>query len=149
MMEGAPAVKPKSAGGCCGCCKPKPPIEEVDVVCVGGGIMSATVGLMLKQLEPGWKINVYERLGACAEESSNGWNNAGTGHSALCEPNYTPAKGDTVDVSKAITVNENWQLSRQFWAYLHEEGLLPDPQAFINNTPHCTFAYGEDQVDWL
>merc|ERR1719215_139069 len=141
--------KKASGSGCFGFCKPKPPIEEVDAVCIGGGIMSATVGLMLKQLEPNWKVVIYERLGALAEESSNGWNNAGTGHSALCEPNYTPAKGDTVDTSKAITVNENWQLSRQYWAYLSSKGLLPNPQAFINNTPHCTFAYGEDQVDWL
>merc|ERR1719215_2574974 len=141
--------KKASGGGCFGFCKPKPPIEEVDAVLIGGGVMSATVGLMLKQLEPTWKVEIYERLGALAEESSNGWNNAGTGHSALCEPNYTPAKGDGVDVSKAITVNENWQLSRQYWAYLSSKGLLPNPEAFINNMPHCTFAYGEDQVDWL
>jgi malate dehydrogenase (quinone) len=143
------ATTKASTGGCCGFCKPKPAIEEVDVVLVGGGVMSATVGLMLKQLEPTWKVVMYERLGAMAEESSNGWNNAGTGHAALCEPNYTPSKGDSVDVSKAITVNENWQLSRQYWAYLKDQGLIADPQAFINNTPHCTFAYGDDQLDWL
>jgi len=142
-------AKKASTGGCCGFCKPRPPIEEVDAVCVGGGIMSATTGLLLKQLEPTWKVNIYERLGACAEESSNGWNNAGTGHSALCEPNYTPAKGDTVDTSKAITVNENWQLSRQYWAYLADQGLLTNPKKFIDTTPHCTFAYGEDQIKWL
>merc|ERR1719461_959627 len=126
MREGGPPAKKHSSGGCCGFCKPRPPIEEVDVVCVGGGIMSATVGLLLKQLEPSWKVNIYERLGACAEESSNGWNNAGTGHSALCEPNYTPATADgsSVEVSKAITVNENWQLSRQYWRYLREQGLI-------------------------
>eukprot|EP00425_Heterocapsa_triquetra_P045875 CAMPEP_0195087494 /NCGR_PEP_ID=MMETSP0448-20130528/27315_1 /TAXON_ID=66468 /ORGANISM="Heterocapsa triquestra, Strain CCMP 448" /LENGTH=549 /DNA_ID=CAMNT_0040121063 /DNA_START=76 /DNA_END=1725 /DNA_ORIENTATION=+ len=139
----------KTSGGCFGFCKPKPPIEEVDVVLIGGGIMSVTVGLMLKQLEPSWKINMYERLGALAEESSNGWNNAGTGHSALCEPNYTPNKGDTVDASKAIVVNEQWQLSRQYWAYLKDQGLLKDPKQFIDNTPHCTFAQGEDQIDWI
>merc|ERR1719215_889768 len=141
--------KKASGSGCFGFCKPKPPIEEVDAVCIGGGIMSATVGLTLKQLEPNWKVEIYERLGALAEESSNGWNNARTGHSALCEPNYTPAKGDGVDVSKAITVNENWQLSRQYWAYLKNKGLLANPESFITNTPHLTFAYGEDQVDWL
>mmetsp|Transcript_13791 Transcript_13791/g.31508 ORF Transcript_13791/g.31508 Transcript_13791/m.31508 type:complete len:557 (+) Transcript_13791:115-1785(+) len=150
-MTGKKGGAAKSGGASCfGFCKPpQPPIEEVDVVLVGGGVMSATVGLLLKQLEPSWKIVMYERLGAMAEESSNGWNNAGTGHSALCEPNYTPTKGDSVDVSKAITVNENWQLSRQYWAYLRTQGLLKDPQGFIDNTPHCTFAYGEDQIDWL
>lgn len=111
--------------------------------------MSATVGLMLKQLEPSWKINIYERLGACAEESSNGWNNAGTGHSALCEPNYTPGNADGVDVSKAITVCENWQLSRQYWSYLVDKGLIKNPSQFIDTTPHLTFAYGEDQIGWL
>merc|ERR1719276_111037 len=131
----ATVAKTKHSAGCCGFCKSRPPVEEVDVVLVGGGIMSATVGLMLKQLEPSWKIVMYERLGALAEESSNGWNNAGTGHAALCEPNYTPSKGDSVDVSKAITVNENWQLSRQYWAYLKDQGLIADPQSFINNTP--------------
>lgn len=139
----------KVGGGCFGFCKPRPPIEEVDVVLVGGGVMSATVGLILKQLEPTWKIVMYERLGAMAEESSNGWNNAGTGHSALCEPNYTPGDGESVDISKAVTVNENWQLSRQWWAYLHKEGLLQNPENFISNTPHCTYAHGQDQVAWL
>lgn len=137
------------SSGCCGFCKQQPSVEEVDVVLIGGGIMSATVGLLLKQLEPKWNIVMYERLGAMAEESSNGWNNAGTGHSALCEPNYTPSEGDGVNISKAVTVNENWQLSRQWWATLHKQGLLPDPGCFISNTPHCTFAYGDDQVDWL
>jgi len=125
------------------------PVQDVDVVCIGGGIMSTTVGLMLKQLEPSWKVSVYERLGALSEESSNGWNNAGTGHSALCEPNYTPLAGDGIDPSKAITVNENWQLSLQYWAYLRVKGLIGNPKSFIDNTPHMTFAYGEDQIDWL
>mmetsp|Transcript_128143 Transcript_128143/g.399061 ORF Transcript_128143/g.399061 Transcript_128143/m.399061 type:complete len:549 (-) Transcript_128143:376-2022(-) len=147
-MTDTPTAK-RPSSGCFGFCKPRPPIEEVDVVCIGGGIMSATVGLMLKQMEPTWKINMYERLGAVAEESSNGWNNAGTGHSALCEPNYTPSKGDSVDVSKAILVNEQWQLSRQYWSYLKDQGLIKDPKQFIDTTPHMTFAQGEDQVDWL
>eukprot|EP00405_Crypthecodinium_cohnii_P015234 CAMPEP_0206450350 /NCGR_PEP_ID=MMETSP0324_2-20121206/18670_1 /ASSEMBLY_ACC=CAM_ASM_000836 /TAXON_ID=2866 /ORGANISM="Crypthecodinium cohnii, Strain Seligo" /LENGTH=541 /DNA_ID=CAMNT_0053919977 /DNA_START=30 /DNA_END=1655 /DNA_ORIENTATION=+ len=141
-------AKKSYSAGCCGFCKSKPPVEEVDVVLVGGGVMSATVGLMLKQLQPNWKINMYERLGSLAEESSNGWNNAGTGHSALCEPNYTPSKPDgTVDVSKAITVNEQWQLSRQYWAYLKDKNLIDDE--FISVTPHMTFAHGEDQIKWL
>jgi len=148
-MTANKAVTKKSTGGCFGFCKPVPAIEEVDVVLVGGGVMSATVGLLLKQLEPSWKIVMYERLGAMAEESSNGWNNAGTGHSALCEPNYTPGTATGIDVSKAITVNENWQLSRQYWRYLKIKGLINDPQSFIDVTPHCTFAHGDDQIDWL
>merc|ERR1712137_465482 len=121
----------------------------VDAVLIGGGIMSATTGLLLAQLEPTWKINMYERLSQVGQESSNGWNNAGTGHSALCEPNYTPGNGDKIDDSKAITVCENWQLSRQYWAYLVKQGLLQNPNDWINTTPHMTFAHGEDQVAWL
>jgi len=144
-----PKVASTTKGGCFGFCAPLPPPEEVDVVLVGGGIMSVTLGMLLKQLQPNWKIVLFERLGACAEESSNGWNNAGTGHSALCEPNYTPSKGDTVDISKAITVNENWQLSRQWWAKLAKDGLLSDPKKFIDTTPHMTFVHTEDHIDWL
>ncbi|MBO5996053.1 MAG: malate:quinone oxidoreductase, partial [Acetobacter sp.] len=61
----------------------------VDVVLIGGGIMSATLGTFLHQLQPDWRIKVFERLNSVAEESSDAWNNAGTGHSALCEMNYT------------------------------------------------------------
>jgi malate dehydrogenase (quinone) len=142
----APSPKPKK--GCCGFCADTP-TEDVDVALVGGGIMSATVGLMIKQLEPTWKVNIYERLGAVAQESSNGWNNAGTGHSALCEPNYTPSEGDGVNTVKAITVNENWWLSRQYWSHLVDQGLITEPKKFINSTPHMTFAHGEDQIEWL
>lgn len=101
--------------------------------------MSATLGLLLKQLEPTWKIVIVERLSEVAQESSNGWNNAGTGHSALCEPNYTPEAGKSVDIHKAVTVNENFQLSRQYWAYLAQKGLV-NPDKFISTTPHMTFA---------
>ncbi|CAE7763072.1 mqo [Symbiodinium pilosum] len=124
-------------------------IEPVDVILVGGGIMSATTGLLLKQLEPSWRIVMIERLDAVAQESSNAWNNAGTGHSALCEPNYTPQVGKSVDIHKAVTVNENFQLSRQYWAYLAKAGLLPQPERFIHSTPHMTFARGQDQIAWL
>mmetsp|Transcript_30030 Transcript_30030/g.69968 ORF Transcript_30030/g.69968 Transcript_30030/m.69968 type:complete len:543 (-) Transcript_30030:30-1658(-) len=139
--------KVKGGSKCFGCCVPPPITEEVDVVLVGGGSMSLTVGLLLKQLQPDWKIVLFERLGAVAEESTNGWNNAGTGHAALCEPNYTPDKGDTVDTSKAIVVNENFQLSRQYWAFLKKNGLV-DNTDWITPTPHMTFVTGEDQIAW-
>lgn len=128
--------------------KHQDPVKKVDVLLVGGGIMSATLGLLLKQLEPTWKIVIVERLSEVAQESSNGWNNAGTGHSALCEPNYTPEAGKSVDIHKAVTVNENFQLSRQYWAYLAQKGLV-NPDKFISTTPHMTFAHGEEQIAWL
>src|SRR5436190_6020915 len=113
--------------------------EPIDVALIGGGIMSATLGSLLQKLEPTWTITVFERLGDVALESSNAWNNAGTGHSALCELNYTPELPDgTIDISSAVKVNEQFQVSRQFWAYLVGEGMLPEPKRFINAVPHMS-----------
>ena len=125
--------------------------EEVDVLLIGGGIMSATLGIMLKEVEPMWRIHIYESLPSAGEEASNGWNNAGTGHAALCELNYTPENKETgeIDVSKAIAINEQFQVSRQLWAYLVKEKLLPTPKTFINRTPHMSFVTGADNVDYL
>src|SRR6188472_846874 len=103
--------------------------EPVDVVLIGGGIMSATLGTLLSELQPDWKIVVYERLHDVALESSNAWNNAGTGHAALCELNYMPEGPDgELDPAKAIAINEQFQQSRQFWSSLVERGLLDEPK---------------------
>lgn len=124
--------------------------EPVDVVLIGGGIMSATLGTLLSELQPDWQITVIERLSDVALESSNAWNNAGTGHAALCELNYMPeAQDGTVDPAKAISINEQFQQSRQFWASLIEEGVLDAPKTFINATPHMTFVRGEKDVAYL
>ncbi len=124
--------------------------SPVDVVLIGGGIMSATLGTMLQQLEPDWKIELFERLSDVAQESSNGWNNAGTGHSSLAESNYTPEQpnGD-VKIGKALEIYEQFQLSRQFWAYLVEQGLIKDPGSFINSVPHMSFVWGNNNVEFL
>jgi malate dehydrogenase (quinone) len=112
--------------------------------------MSATLGAFLKQLQPDWSIEIFERLGDVALESSNPWNNAGTGHSALCELNYTPQRADgTIDISSAVKVNEQFQVSRQFWSYFIGKNLLPDPQAFINPVPHMSFVWGDENVEYL
>lgn len=124
--------------------------NTVDVVLIGGGIMSATLGTLIHQVEPDWSIEVFERLGQPAEESSNPWNNAGTGHAALCELNYMPEGADgSLSSAKAIEINEQFQLSRQWWATLVEEGVLDTPETFINSTPHMTFVHGEKNVDYL
>lgn len=124
--------------------------SSVDVVLIGGGVMSATLGTMLRQLQPDWKISIYERLDSVAEESSNAWNNAGTGHSALCELNYTPQGADgKVDISKAVAVNEQFQVSRQFWAYLVENGVIPHAGEFLTAVPHMSFVWGEENVAFL
>ncbi|MBD8467441.1 malate:quinone oxidoreductase [Plantibacter flavus] len=124
--------------------------ETIDVALIGGGIMSATLAALIHQVQPDWKVEVYERLSDVALESSNPWNNAGTGHAALCELNYMPqdAHGH-VDPAKAIGINEQFQLSRQFWSHLVEEGLLGAPDTFINPTPHMTFVRGEKDVEYL
>ena len=115
---------------------------------IGGGIMSATLGTMIQRLQPQWCIRVYETRGEVAQESSNPWNNAGTGHAALCELNYMPeAKDGSVDPAKAISINEQFQLSRQFWASLASKGELPT--SFINSTPHMTFVRGGENVKYL
>jgi len=122
----------------------------IDAVLIGGGIMSATLGTLLQELEPGWNIKVLERLDTLSQESSGPWNNAGTGHSALCELNYTPlAEDGTVDISKAVQVNEQFQISRQLWTFLVESGRIPDPSAFINPIPHMSFVWGADNVTYL
>ncbi|WP_410014018.1 malate dehydrogenase (quinone) [Sodalis sp. RH24] len=122
----------------------------VDVVLIGGGVMSATLGTYLKELEPDWTINMYERLDKTAEESSNGWNNAGTGHAAYCELNYTPEMADgSIDITKAVAVNEAYEISRQFWAYLVKNNILGAPKSFINNVPHMSFVWGEENVNFL
>lgn len=124
--------------------------KPLDVALIGGGIMSATLGAMIQRLQPDWTIRIYESLGDVAQESSNPWNNAGTGHSALCELNYMPEAPDgSVDPSKAISINEQFQLSRQFWSSLVEAGDLPDPDTFIHSTPHMTFVTGRDNVRYL
>ncbi len=118
-------------------------IAEPDVILIGGGIMSATLGVLLHQLDPSLKIQIVEALAEVAEESSNPWNNAGTGHAALCELNYTKENADgSVDISKAIEINEAFEVSKQFWAFLVGKGILPSPENFITNVPHMSFVRG-------
>jgi malate dehydrogenase (quinone) len=121
-----------------------------DVLLIGAGIMSATLGVLLKALDPNVTIAGYERLDAVAAESSDAWNNAGTGHSAFCELNYTPERPDgSIDISKADKIAEQFELSKQFWASLVQEGVLPDPQGFIRTIPHMSFVWGAENVEYL
>jgi len=123
---------------------------RTDVILIGAGVMSATLGSLLKELAPDWDITVFERRSAAAEESSGAWNNAGTGHSSLCELNYTVEKPDgSIDISKAIKVNEEFQLSRQFWSYLVGSNLIRNPRDFIVPVPHMSFVQGDKDVAFL
>ncbi|WP_243291791.1 malate:quinone oxidoreductase [Bacillus sp. FJAT-47783] len=124
--------------------------KKTDVILIGAGVMSATLGSLLKELVPEWEIKVFEKLANAGEESSNEWNNAGTGHAALCELNYTPEKSDgTIEISKAIKINEQFQISRQFWSYLVNSNLIRNPQEFIMPIPHMSFVQGEKNVTYL
>ncbi|MFV8369302.1 malate:quinone oxidoreductase [Flavobacterium sp. LB2R40] len=121
-----------------------------EVVLIGAGIMSATLGLLLKELQPDIKIEIYERLDIAAAESSDAWNNAGTGHSAFCELNYTPESEDgSISAKKAISIAESFEVSRQFWAYLVQENKVPSPEKFIKSIPHMSFVWGDKNVEYL
>ena len=124
--------------------------SEVDVVLIGGGIMSATLGTLINELNPDINIEILERLDVVAAESSDAWNNAGTGHSALCELNYTPQQADgSVKIDKAIKIAEQFEVSKQFWAYLVEKGIIKNPEDFIRKVPHMSAVFGADDVQFL
>lgn len=125
--------------------------EAPDVLLIGSGVMSATLGAMLKHLDPTMSIQLFEAADEFAQEASNGWHNAGTGHAGICELSYTPDRGEDgeVDVHKAIEIFEQFEHSKQFWGYLTRQGVIPDPSTFINPVPHISFVYGQEQVDFL
>nr|WP_315178134.1 malate:quinone oxidoreductase [uncultured Flavobacterium sp.] len=124
--------------------------SQSDVVLIGAGIMSATLGLILKELQPDIKIEIYERLDMAAAESSDAWNNAGTGHSAFCELNYTPESEDgSINPKKAIGIAESFEVSRQFWSYLVQQNKVSSPENFIKSIPHLSFVWGEKNVEYL
>ncbi|WP_373893682.1 malate dehydrogenase (quinone) [Virgibacillus sp. CBA3643] len=124
--------------------------KNKDVILIGAGIMSTTLGTFLQKLEPNWNIKLFEKLDGAGKESTNEWNNAGTGHAALCELNYTVEKEDgSIDASKAVEINEQFEISKQFWSYLVKSEEIQNPQAFIRALPHISFVQGEENVDFL
>lgn len=126
---------------------PKP---KYDVVMIGGGIMSATLATLLHELDPALNIAIFERLGRFAKESTAAWNNAGTGHSAFCELNYTPQKADgSIDIAKAESIAEQFEVSKQFWSFLVNKNYIDTPQDFVNSCPHLSLVFGEDDSEYL
>jgi len=124
--------------------------KTVDVVLIGAGIMSATLGVLLKELSPELSIEIFERLDVAAAESSDAWNNAGTGHSAFCELNYTPQLPDgSVEIAKAVAIAESFEVSKQFWSFLVQNEMVKSPETFIKSIPHMSFVWGKDNVDFL
>jgi malate dehydrogenase (quinone) len=126
-------------------------IENPDVILVGSGVMSANLGALLKRLDPALRIQLYEVTDGLAQEASHGWNNAGTGHAGICELSYTPTQNadGTVDVSNAIKIFEQFERSRQFWAYAVASGMVEKPREFVNPVPHLSFVHGEKWVNYL
>jgi malate dehydrogenase (quinone) len=123
---------------------------DTDIVLVGAGIMSATLAAFLKELDPSLQIEIFEVLDGAALESSDAWNNAGTGHAALCELNYTPERSDgSIDISKALEVNVEFDLSRQLWTYLIRKQAIASPDLFIHAIPHMSFVHGAANVAFL
>ena len=124
--------------------------EAVDVVLVGAGIMSATLAVLLKELDPALKLEVVEAMDSGASESSNPWNNAGTGHAGLCELNYTPQAADgSVDIKKAVHINAQFEVSKQFWAYLSKKGTFGSSKSFISPVPHLSYIEGDKGIAYL
>ena len=126
-------------------------VLDPDVILIGSGIMSATLGAMLKVLDPALRIQLYEMTEEFGKEASNGWHNAGTGHAGLCELSYTPdlGSGGKVDVSKAFEIFHQFEHSKQFWSYAVRTGMIDKVEEFINPVPHLSFVYGQEQVDFL
>lgn len=131
------------------CSRPEKPQAYTDVVLIGGGIMSATLGAMLAELDPSLSIALFERLDDVALESSSAWNNAGTGHASYCELNYTPQEQGRIDIKKAVAISESFEISKQFWAYEVDNHRLPSPKTFINSVPHMSFVWGDDNIAFL
>lgn len=124
--------------------------EAVDLVLVGAGIMSATLAVLLKELDPNIRLEIVELQESGAVESSNPWNNAGTGHAGLCELNYTPdSKDGSIDIKKAVTINTQFEVSKQFWAYLTGREGFGSPRDFLNAVPHLSFVRGTKNIDYL
>ncbi|MDD0841505.1 malate dehydrogenase (quinone) [Pseudomonas sp. Gutcm_11s] len=124
--------------------------ETVDVLLVGAGIMSATLAVLLKELDPNLKLEIAELRSSGAIESSNPWNNAGTGHAGLCELNYTPQAADgSIDIKKAVQINAQFEVSKQFWSHLAGKQGFGSPRDFINPVPHLSFVRGEKDVGFL
>lgn len=123
--------------------------KNPNIALIGAGIMSATLGVLIKKLIPNAKLMLFERLDQVAAESSNAWNNAGTGHSAFCELNYTPIREGKVDISKALSISESFEISKQFWAYLKKTDWVETPYSFINDIDHMSFVWGAENISFL
>ena len=120
----------------------------MDVIIIGAGIMGTTFATLAKELAPELNITILERLESAGEGNSWVFNNAGTGHEANCELNYTPVDEEVISVEKALKIHAQFNVAKQFWAHLIKKGAIKDPKTFINQTKHCTIV-SESSIDEL
>ena len=120
-----------------------------DAVLVGAGIMSSTLALLISEVLPDIKFLIIEKLNAPGSESTGAFNNAGTGHAANCELNYTPLdeKGN-LKIDKALSINRSFETSMSLWASLYEAGKI-DIKKFLKFIPHISFVSGQDNISFL
>ena len=124
--------------------------KKVDVLLVGSGVMSTTLATLLSELDASLHIMMVERLPDAAAESTDAWNNAGTGHAGYCELNYTPVDSSgNIEINRALGINASFEVSLQFWSYLVERSILPAPHHFIHAVPHLSFVWGDADVAFL
>lgn len=124
-------------------------IKHSDFVLIGGGIMSATLAILLYEKFPNKKITVIEKLPKMAEESSEAWNNAGTGHAGNCELNYTPEKKGNIEIDKAVQTAEQFYQTLDFWNDCASKGYIQNLSKCIQKVPHISFVEGEKDITYL
>ena len=96
-----------------------------DAVLVGAGIMSSTLALLISEVLPDIKFLIIEKLNSPGSESTGAFNNAGTGHAANCELNYTPLdeKGN-LNIDKALSINRYFETSMSYGPHCMKQGKL-------------------------
>ena len=122
---------------------------QYDAVLVGAGIMSTTLAILISEVLPSVRILIIEKLDSAGLESTGAFNNAGTGHAANCELNYTPTnKKGAFQMEKALKINNSFEISLEFWASLYKAGSI-DAEKFLKFIPHISFVSGEDNSAFL
>ena len=122
---------------------------DYDAIFVGAGIMSTTLAILLTEIYPDINILILEKLDSAGKESTSAFNNAGTGHAANCELNYTPINNEgEIEFKKALSINNSFEKSLELWASLYEKGKI-DCKKFLRFTPHISFVSGEEDFNFL
>ncbi len=123
--------------------------NNYDAILVGAGIMSGTLALLLTEILPEIKILIIEKLNIPGSESTGAFNNAGTGHAANCELNYTPLDNHgNLKIDKALSINRAFEKSMSLWASLYSVGKI-EIKNFLKFIPHISFVTGRENISFL